>query len=68
MQAFEFEALYDNGTITVPENIRNKIYQSHVKIILFQTEQKKGDKRFVFDAVSIDTKSFVFNRDEANER
>ncbi|GHU80310.1 hypothetical protein AGMMS49992_33210 [Clostridia bacterium] len=68
MQAYEFESVYRDGVITVPEWIRDKIYNASVKVILMQREEKPVSRITEFQAISVNTFGFVFNREEANER
>ncbi|MEW6378081.1 MAG: hypothetical protein AB1611_00585 [bacterium] len=68
MKAIEFKARVDKGVIKIPDEFRNKI-DHEVRVILLLEEEKKeyvGKPRFT--AVKIKTKSFKFNREEANER
>lgn len=74
MQAYEFYAKPENGTIVIPEKYRNKIAPS-VKVILLEDRSWKFDKedakRNVTDLlspISIDTRGWKFDKEEANER
>jgi hypothetical protein len=67
MQAFEFVADYRNGMIAVPENIREKINHTGMKVILMCEEPNKGNHKPEFKALRLKTKGFVFNREEAHE-
>ena len=68
MQAVEFESIIDNGIIRIPNEIKNQIGEQ-VKVILLSKETGKFQKRIKdFSAISINTKGFVFDRDEANVR
>ncbi|GHV27526.1 hypothetical protein FACS18948_5040 [Clostridia bacterium] len=66
MQAYEFESVYRDGVITVPEWIRDKIYNTSVKVILMQREEKPVESESSFQAIHVNTAGFVFNREEAN--
>ena len=60
-------------TQTVSFNVPEEYIGKEVEVIAFaknEGEQKKEfSKKIVsFDAVSIDTKGYTFNREEANER
>jgi hypothetical protein len=69
MMAYEFQAAVNDGIIHIPKQYRNMI-SSKVKVILLSenpTEQSKHIKP-TFNAMKLDTRGFVFNREEANER
>lgn len=58
-----------NVSLSIPENYIGK----EMEIIAFSKEEGieetyKSEKKVSFDALSIDTRSFKFNRDEANGR
>ena len=75
MQAYEFHAKLENGFIRVPEKYRNKI-TSDVKVILveekiavFDKETANTPKRTdLLSPISIDTRGWKFDKEEANER
>ena len=68
MQAVEFESTIDNGIIRIPDKVKNQIGKQ-VKVILLSQETVKLQKKSKpFSAISINTKNFVFDRDEANVR
>jgi len=59
----------DTVSIDVPKNYKEKM----LKIIAFTKDEELDEDGFqhkvaTFDALSLDTKGFKFNRDEANER
>jgi hypothetical protein len=61
------------NTQTVSFSIPRKYIGKELQVIAFEKEEgfekKQFPKKFVsFDTISIDTKNFKFNRDEANER
>jgi len=72
-QSYEFYAVPENGVITLPDKYRTKI-KSRVKIIILDTndgavEQKKFARRTdMLSDVSIDTRGWTFDKEEANER
>ena len=50
-----------------------KYIGKEIQVIAFEKEERKEDKHLnkktvSFDTISIDTKKFKFNREEANER
>ena len=75
MQAYEFYAVPENGTIKIPKQFRNRI-TTGVKVILLE----KKDGKFTTDTantfkrtdllspISIDTRGWKFDKEEANER
>ena len=75
MQAYEFYAKPENGTITIPEKYKNLITDDVMVIILDKKPSKfnrdKADVRRKTDLLShptLKTKGWKFNREEANER
>ena len=75
MQAYEFYAKLENGIIRVPEQYKNKI-KSTIKVILLEEEilplneketaiHKRTD---LLSPISIDTRGWKFDKEEANER
>jgi hypothetical protein len=74
MQAYEFYATPENGTIKLPDKIKDKI-TSGVKVILLEHQLKNLDMEIKtlkrtdsLSRVSIDTRGWVFDKEEANER
>ena len=74
MQAYEFSARLDNGVIYVPEKYKNKI-KSEVKVILLEKKVSNTKKAIspakrtdLLSPISIDTRGWKFNKEEANER
>ena len=60
-------------TQTISFNVPEEYIGKEVEVIAFtknQGEQKKeaANKAVPFNAISIDTKGYTFNREEANER
>jgi hypothetical protein len=63
----------DKSTINVSFSIPENYIGKEMEIIAFSKEEgieeiSKSQKKVSFNALSIDTKSYKFNRDEANER
>jgi len=75
LEAYEFYATPENGTIAIPEQYKKKI-TSEVKVILleltpfkFNSEEANARKRTdLLSPLSIDTRGWMFNKEEANER
>jgi len=69
MYAVEFESNISNGIIRIPDeykNFHNNVY-AKCFLVIDETKQKTEIKRKM-SAISIDTKAYKFNRDEADER
>jgi hypothetical protein len=71
MQTFEFQVKPHNGMINLPSQFQ-QWDEKQVRIILLIEEIDSAHQiqkdRYAFDAVSLNTKEFHFNREEANER
>ena len=75
MEAYEFYATPENGTITIPDQYKRKI-TSEVKVIVlekipfnFNREEANARRRTdLLSPLSIDTRGWKFNKEEANER
>jgi len=68
MQAVEFESTINDGIIRIPDEIKDQVGKQ-VKVILLSKDTGKFQKKSkTFSAISINTKGFVFDRDEANAR
>lgn len=71
MQAYEFNAVIHEGMIRIPERYQGKLLSpSPVRVILLSntTTLPVGSGNKKFTAMKLQTKGFVFNREEANER
>jgi len=74
MHAYEFYAKPENGIINIPEQYKD-IITSEVKVIFLQKKSLKFDENELFfrkrtdllSPVSIDTRGWKFDKDEANE-
>ena len=72
MYAVEFEAPIHNGIVKIPSEYSELYERQNAKFcVLLQDEHlkasgKKNKKKL--DAISIDTREFKFDREEANER
>ena len=67
MQAFEFNSVVEKGNIRIPDKYLDKI-QSPVKVIILSQENQFKNIKKKFNALSLDTRGFRFDKDEANER
>ena len=72
MQAYEFYATPENGSIKIPEKYRDKI-TSGVKVILLENklsgkETGSHHKSDLLLTPTLNTKNWKFSREEANER
>ena len=66
MQAYQFQTTSENGFIRIPEEYRKNI-GFRIKVTIINDEQLDTDWDEVFPPL-IDTKTWKFNREEANER
>ena len=70
MQAYEFYAKLENGFIRVPEKYISKI-TSDVKVILLEEDREEVSvpkRTDLLSPISIDTRSWKFDKEDANER
>ena len=75
MEAYEFYATPENGTILIPEQFRKKI-SSGVKVILLDQNPRKSEQRKAKPLKKSDillpptakTNGWKFDREEANAR
>jgi len=73
MQAYEFLAKPQNGTIAIPNELRH-IITSNVKVIVVVTQNKDDSidttirKSDLILPPTLDTRGWKFDREEANER
>ena len=67
MQAFEFNSTVEGGIIKIPDKYLDQII-SPVKVIVLTQDNHYPVYKKKFKAMSLDTRSFKFNRDKANER
>ncbi len=70
MYAVEFETDIKNGIVRIPKEYKDLQDKKRVKLFIVydKNNNKKDFKRKKMSAVSIDTKGFKFNREEAYER
>ena len=72
MQAYEFYAVPENGIIKIPKQYRDKI-KTGVKVILLEEKSKAEEinsrkRTDLLSPISIDTRGWKFDKEEANER
>ena len=68
MQAFEFNSIVEKGNIKIPEKYLKSITSPVKVIILAQENHRSNNNKRKFIAMSLDTRGFKFDRQEANER
>lgn len=69
MYAIEFKSKIDNGVINIPEEYKEQVKKiNQAKIIILSEHVLDKKKSVKFSAISINTKGFRFNREEANAR
>lgn len=68
MHAITFETIAHNGLIHVPPQYQ-KLFTDDVQVTVYiKTIQKEVVQNTTFRAISVASKEFTFNRDEANGR
>ena len=67
MQAIEFESLVDDGVIRIPDEYKGQVGKQVKVIVLSEVVNEKVAHK-PLSAISINTKGFRFDRDEANAR
>jgi hypothetical protein len=75
MQAYEFYAMPRDGVIPIPEQYKSKI-TTRIKVILLEqrSEDSNGNddnevrRTDLLSPISIDTRGWKFDKEEANER
>ena len=67
MKAFEFSTIVKEGNIRVPDKYLAQI-KSPVKVIVLAQDYSPPLNKKKFTAMSLDTRGYKFDRDEANER
>lgn len=68
MKAIEFIAQAHDGMITIPKQFTKTITAPVRVIVLIDDVAPKVKRKKQFKAVSLKTKKFIFDRQEANER
>lgn len=67
MQAIEFNAIVENGVISIPPKYKKSVADKVRVIVLSETSVEKSKKKKIY-SLGIDMKGHKFNREEANER
>ena len=75
MQAYEFYATLENGAIKIPKQYQNRI-TSGAKVIVLNSKPRKSNREKanaqkrtdLLSPITIDTRGWKFDREEANER
>ena len=69
MHAIEFKSKIDNGVINIPEEyVEETKKMVYAKVIILSEIREEKKKQTTFNAISINTKGFKFDREEANAR
>ncbi len=73
MYAVEFQAVIENGIVHIPKKYKDLQEKREVKFFIMydnNDEYKSGSekRKKKMSAISIDTKGFKFDRNEAHER
>jgi hypothetical protein len=73
MEAYEFQTEVSDGIIHIPNEYKNRV-ADNVRVILLidkpsaQSSHLIDTKKPTFSAMKLDTRGFIFDREEANER
>ena len=72
MKAIEFSGNIKDGVVKIPKKFLPNLADESVRIIILVKDQepsrKKPSLKKRFKSVSLDTRGFKFDRNEANER
>jgi len=71
MYAVEFETKIQNGIVHIPQEYKDLIESTSARFVVMYDHNDKikvNNIKKRMSAISIDTSTFTFNRDEANER
>jgi hypothetical protein len=73
MQAIEFKTILQNGIVTIPAQYFHEWEGKTIRVILLEeteatTSSVKNTQEPAFQAITLSTQGFQFNRDEANDR
>jgi hypothetical protein len=67
LETFTFDSIIQNGIIPIPEEYRD-IADGEVKITVQKEEHILSKNRKTYNAIELDTRNFIFSRDESNAR
>ena len=73
MEAIEFKTILRNGTVVIPSQYSSQWEGKAIRVIVLDeseplSEPVEKPKPKMFKAISLKTKGFYFNREEANLR
>ncbi len=71
MQAIEFQTTLHNGIVAIPPEYAAQWEGKPIRVILLDSAEKSMPSPLQstqFQAVSLNTQGFKFNRDDANDR
>ncbi len=73
MQAIEFKAILQNGTVTLPPKYASQWEGKTIRVLVLDDSEPveelvKPSQTSPFQAISLKTQGFKFNREEANAR
>lgn len=73
MEAIEFKTILHDGKVIIPSQYSSQWEGKPIRVIVLDesdnvSETIEKPKKKMFQAVSLNTKGFEFNRDEANVR
>jgi hypothetical protein len=73
MEAIEFKTIIHNGTVVIPPEYSSQWEGKAIRVIVLNdnellSEPVEKPKQAAFNAISLNTQGFDFNREEANVR
>ncbi|MBO3457308.1 hypothetical protein G7B40_005460 [Aetokthonos hydrillicola Thurmond2011] len=73
MEAIEFKTIIHNGTVVIPPEYSPQWEGKAIRVIVLNdsellSEPVEKPKQATFNAISLNTQGFDFNREEANVR
>ncbi|MEH1854779.1 MAG: hypothetical protein V7L11_24610 [Nostoc sp.] len=73
MEAIEFKTIIHNGTVVIPPEYSSQWEGKAIRVIVLNDSELLSEpvqklKQVTFNAISLNTQGFDFNREEANVR
>jgi hypothetical protein len=73
MEAIEFKTVIQNGQVSVPPQYSSRWEGKTIRVIVLDVsgivpESVEKSEKTLFEAISLNTRGFKFDRDEANAR
>ena len=67
MSTYQFDAVVKDGTIRIPDEYASKL-TSKVHVVVMPENKKVANKASFLPNLHLDTRGYIFDRDEANAR